>query len=77
MSQNSLTDVQALEVIATFTGEGGVFNVRRAGGVWQAQGVRGSTAATGQGDTLGEAVQNVCDTLNVSTADVTAEVPSE
>lgn len=70
---SNLTSEQAVQVIQRFTEEGGVFNTRRAGGVWQAQGVRGSTAATGQGDTLGEAVQKVCDTLNYNTADIVGE----
>lgn len=71
---STLTDAEALAVIDLFTSEGGVFNTRRAGGVWQAQGVRGSTAATGQGNTLGEAVQTVCENLNYSVADGRARV---
>lgn len=56
-----MTDEGATRAVKAFTEDGGVFNVRFSDGKWQAQGVKGSSAATGSGETLAEAVQIVLD----------------
>lgn len=65
-----LTNDEAVAVMREFTKEGGTFNTRYSDGRWQAQGVRGPTAATGTGESLGDAVKMVCDTLNFDYSEV-------